>query len=74
MRPLGSWWYDTGIQGGMQPPLIENDPPTGTPFYPIPNNAYLFMPDLDGIPPTSNADLRDINLLFGQHPRDFVQY
>ena len=82
----GSWWYDSGIQGGMQPPVDpEVDPtPTGTPFYPIRNNLFLFMPDIvvydeDGneisrTPATSNADLRDINLLGGQVPRDFVQY
>lgn len=92
LRALGSWWNDTGIQGGMQPAVIVDpdnppdppDPPTGTPFYPIPNNAYLFMPDVvvydeDGnevsrTPATSNADLRDINLLQGQVPRDFTQY
>ena len=68
---LGSWWNDTGIQGGMQPGENEGDPPTGTPFYPIPNNAYLFMPEEDGA--TSNADLRDVVLMMGQAPRDFDQ-
>ena len=82
----GSWWYDSGIQGGMQPPVDPDvDPtPTGSPFYPIRNNLYLFMPDIvvydengneiSRTPATSNADLRDINLLGGQQPRDFVQY
>ena len=81
-----SWWYDSGIQGGMQPPVDpDTDPtPTGTPFYPIRNNLFLFMPDIveydengDEIsrtPASSNADLRDINLLGGQVTRDFVQY
>jgi hypothetical protein len=76
----------------MQPAVIidpENppdppDPPTGNPIYPIPNNLYLFMPDIveydengneiSRTPATSNDDLRDINLLVGQEPRDFTQY
>lgn len=49
--------------------------------YPINANAWRVMPDvveydengdvLSTTPATSNADLRDINLLFGQQPRDF---
>ena len=83
-RPIGSWWFDTGIQGGMQPGANPEDPPTGYPFYPIPNNAFLFMPDIveydeegneiSRTPATSNDDLRDVLLMLGQHPRDLVQY
>ena len=70
----GSWWLDTGTQGGMQEPIDpEVDPtPTGTPFYPIRNNLWMFMPEDDGA--TSNADLRDVNVLQGQRFRDFTQY
>ncbi len=39
------------------------------PRHPIHNRAWEFMPADDGA--TSNADLRDVNLLFGQSPRDF---
>jgi hypothetical protein len=84
----GSWWFDNGLQGGMRYDDDDQSPtfgqPIGNPIYPIPNNLFLFMPDIveydengDEIsrtPPTSNADLRDINLLVGQVPRDFVQY
>lgn len=37
--------------------------------YSIPNYLWRFMPAKIGA--TSNADLQDINLLFGQSPRDF---
>lgn len=55
---------------------------TGTPVYPIPAAAWRIMPDtvtydaegveLNRTPATSNADLRDINLLSGQAPRQFT--
>ena len=37
--------------------------------YTIPNYVWRFMPVEDGA--TSNADLRDVNTLYGQAPRDF---
>jgi len=40
-------------------------------LYPLHANAWRIMPDLKGVPATSNADLRDINLLAGQSPRNF---
>ena len=55
---------------------------TGTPVYPIPAAAWRIMPDVvtydsegneaSRIPATSNADLRDINVLQGQQPRRFT--
>lgn len=82
MTAIGSWWFDTGIQGGMQPAVDPEDPPTGTPFYDIPNNAWMFMPDItvydaNGNPvgtivAEDNSDLRDTHLMLGQVPRDLV--
>jgi hypothetical protein len=67
----GAWHYDTGVQLGQD--YNNSNPPqlVGTPTYPIPANAWETMPPLDGVPATSNADLRDINLLSGQAPRIF---
>lgn len=55
---------------------------TGTPIYPIPAQAYRIMPPVNvydengdlvsSTPATSNADLRDINLLASQAPRRFT--
>jgi hypothetical protein len=55
---------------------------TGTPTYPIPNAAYKLMPDVvtynengdetSRTVASSNADLRDINLLSGQSRRIFT--
>jgi hypothetical protein len=79
---IGSWWFDTGIQGGMQPGATPEDPPTGTPFYDIPNNAWMFMPDIlvydedgnliDTIVAEDNTDLHDTHLMLGQVPRDLI--
>jgi len=46
----------------------------GNPIYPIPDYLWQFLPNPlpDGTVPTSNADLQDVNLLFGQSPRDFT--
>ena len=54
---------------------------TGDPLYPIPAAAWRVMPDVvtydengdetSRVVATSNADLRDINLLAGQAPRRF---
>lgn len=43
------------------------------PIYPIPDYLWRFLPDPlpDGTVPASNADLVDVNLLYGQSPRDF---
>ena len=55
---------------------------TGTPTYTINPNTYRLMPDVvtydengdevSRTPATSNADLRDINILQGQEPRRFT--
>lgn len=55
---LGAWDIRTGQQVGG-----------GTPLYPIPNYTWRFMPAELGA--ASNTDLTDVNLLFGQTPRDF---
>jgi hypothetical protein len=73
----GAWDESTGLQLGLTYTYDNQDPPeidgiAGTPVYPIPVDAYTLMPDLDGVPPTSNADLRDINLVYGQTPRIFT--
>jgi hypothetical protein len=81
---LGAWDEDTGLQMGVTYTYdAEGDitGTTGTPYYPIPIKAYLVMPpvivydengdEVSNTPATSNADLRDINLIAGQHPRDF---
>ena len=46
---------------------------TGTAEYPLPDFLWRFLPNPlpDGTIPASNADLVDINLLFGQRPRSF---
>ncbi len=57
---MGAWRWN-GNQIGVPP------------IYPIPNYLWRFLPDPlpDGTSPSSNADLVDVNLLFGQSPRDF---
>ena len=51
------------------PETITERSQTGTPRYPLPNFLWQFLPAEDGA--TSNADLRDVNLLFGQAKRVF---
>ena len=65
LQVIGSWRWN-GNQFG--------DPP----FYPIPDWAWKFMPpryEDDGTlspdQPSSNDDLIDVNLVQGQHPREF---
>ena len=80
-------WAGTALQIGMQYDYNTDEPPlitgiAGTPKEPLRNNLFLFMPDIvvydengdvvSVTPPTSNADLRDINLLLGQTPRNFA--
>ncbi len=55
---LGAWHWEDGRQVG-----IEEDG-SGVPLYPIPGKVSSFMPDGD-------TTHRDINLYFGQAPRDF---
>jgi hypothetical protein len=77
----------TEIPTSAKPDTYVEDTPnwyvtTGTPTYPIPTQAYRLMPDtvtydVDGnetsrTPASSNADLKDINLISGQWPRRFV--
>ena len=82
-------WHMDGRQAGTQWELDGEGVPTGnvtgTPAYPIHAQAYRFMPDIveydengdvvSTTPASSNADLRDINILqadFGmQAPRRF---
>lgn len=51
------------------PETIVERSQTGTPTYPLPTYLWRFLPAEDGA--ASNADLRDVNLLFGQSPRVF---
>jgi len=76
---IGAWHRD-GRQAGTQWNEDHTDV-TGTPVYPVHAQAWRVMPDVvtyddEGVelsrtPATSNADLRDINLLAGQEPRIF---
>ena len=82
--PQGAWYLDTGLQMGVS--YVDPEDPsqgtTGDPVYPIPSDAYEIMPDTvvydeDGneisrTPATSNADLRNVNILSGQKPREFL--
>ena len=82
---VGAWFMD-GRQAGTQWELDEEGERTGnvtgTPIYPIPAQAYRIMPPVIVYGPdrevisstaaTSNADLRDINLLASQAPRRFT--
>ena len=63
---LGAWRLD-GRQAGAN--YDQDGNRTSEATYPIPNFLWRFMPDSVGA--TSNADLQDINLLYGQTPRDF---
>lgn len=67
---LGAWRKD-GRQVGAS--YDQDGNRTSEAAYPLPNFLWRFMPDDAGGNPTatSNADLRDINLLYGQAPRDF---
>lgn len=71
---IGAWWTDTGLQVGQS--LDESQSPavvTGDPLYSFPGWAWQLWPDYpDGTPSTSNADLRDITLLYGQAERRFT--
>jgi len=75
------------LHAGMSYTYDAQDPPmitgvSGTPTEPLNANLYQFMPPINtydengdlisSIPPTSNADLRDINLIAGQTPRMFT--
>lgn len=51
------------------PETIVERSQTGTPTYPLPTYLWRFMPAEDGA--TSNADLRNVNLLYGQGERVF---
>jgi hypothetical protein len=83
----GAWDETTGLQLGLTYTYDNQDPPeidgiAGTPVYPIPVDAYTLMPPVivydengdvvSSTPATSNADLRDINLVYGQTPRIFT--
>jgi hypothetical protein len=57
--PMGAWRTDTGAEVG--------DPV----WWPVPAQVVNFMPDIDGTPATEPTD---VNLLFGQVPRDFSSF
>jgi hypothetical protein len=60
---LGAWHFEDGRQVG-----IELDG-SGVPLYPVPGKLSDFMPDNpDGTP---NATVRDVNIYYGQAPREF---
>lgn len=73
---MGAWDYDTGAEVGG----------SGTEFWPIPAQYLNFMPDVmtdpgdpeadPPVPPTyaPATDPIDVNLLFGQAPRDFSSF
>lgn len=64
-------WNMNGTQVGTQYTYDDDGiitGVTGTPVYPIHAQAYRFISDAA----TSNADLKDINLLQGQSPRIFA--
>lgn len=63
---LGAWRMD-GRQIGAN--YDQDGNRTSEAMYPIPNFLWRFMPDEVGA--TSNADLTDVNILYGQSPRDF---
>jgi hypothetical protein len=57
--PMGAWRTDTGAEVGN--PV----------WWPVPAQVVNFMPDIDGLPATEPTD---VNLLFGQVPRDFTSF
>ena len=87
IEPYGMWYHENGLQAGMSYTYDDEGNiigVEGTPVYPIPSDCYLVMPDvvvydengneISRTPASSNADLRDINLIQGQAERDFTQY
>ena len=54
----GAWHFEDGRQVGIE---LDGE---GVPLYPIPGNLSSFMPD-------GNPTLRDVNVYYGQSPRDF---
>ena len=75
---LGAWWSD-GRQVGTE--IVEGEV-TGTPIYPIHAQTYKFMRDTASAwdaegnvtattPASSNADLRDVNVMTWQAFRNF---
>ena len=63
----GAWRVDNGRQAGATYDAGGNKTADGP--YPVHPQLWQFMPDEIGA--TSNADLTDVNILFGQSPRDF---
>jgi hypothetical protein len=82
---IGCWWMD-GRQCGTEWEYDASGNltggVTGAPLYPIHAQAWKTMPDIveydasgneiSRVAATSNADLRDINVLQGQEPRRFA--
>jgi len=68
----GMWDKDTGLQIGTAFELDEEGQETevviGTPTYPIPDDCWEIMKGNA----SSNDDLRDVNLMYGQAPRRFT--
>ena len=63
---LGAWFFDDGMQYGIDP-----DDPESRPLYPIPARLIDYMPDVEGAPATQ---VTDVNLYYGQAPRDFTVF
>ena len=59
--------YVLRITGDVEEEYVSGH--TGTPTYPIHPRLIEFMPDAEGVPAT---ELADINLMFGQPPRNFL--
>jgi hypothetical protein len=83
--PMGAWRTDNGHEVGAtyttpDPEILPREKPvqTATGWWPVPAQVVNFMPDIsDGAEPptyTPATEPTDVNLLFGQAPRDFTSF
>jgi hypothetical protein len=77
--PMGAWRTDNGYEVGAT--YSEEGVQTATGWWPVPAQVVNFMPDIihdseDENPPTYTpaTEPTDVNLLFGQVPRDFTSF
>jgi hypothetical protein len=77
--PMGAWRCDNGREVGAT--YSEEGVQTATGWWPVPAQVVNFMPDIihdseDENPPTYTPATvpTDVNLLFGQVPRDFTSF